>query len=934
MGIRASLRAAGAIYLSALLFLALPAASQRNRILRSVDDAERVQLTGHLHPAVSEANDLGPVDPARTLDRVTLVLKPSVAQQSDLEQFLARQQDPTSADYHHWLTPEQYAERFGLSGADIAKIGSWLRSQNLTVVSVARGRNAIAFSGTAEQVQNAFSTRLDRYNVNGETHFANATEPSVPSAFAGVIAAIHGLNDFRFRPIPKKRYTSGITGNHYIAPGDIATIYDLAPLYNAGITGAGQKIAIVGQTQINLSDIQQYRAFFNLPAADPQITLVPNTKDPGIQNDDLGEADLDIEISGAVAPNATILYVYSDDVTQSVQYAIDRNLAPVVSMSYGLCEQQTGTAELTALQTWARQANTQGITWVAASGDNGAADCYSPTSRGASGAGLAVDAPASIPEVTGVGGTTFAEGSGTWWNATGDANHASALSYIPEVAWNDSALDGSPSASGGGASTFFTAKPAWQIGPGVPNDSARDVPDISLASSADHDGFLIYSQSSLQAAGGTSVAAPTFAGMLALLNQYLVANGLQKDAGVGNVNPQLYALAQSAPAAFHDITSGDNMVTPCSSRVRGCANPAIGYNAGPGYDQATGLGSVDGFNLITSWSETGSVMRTSAAVALAASATAIQRTESIVLTATVKSPGGAIPTGKVTFSSAGLILGAVGLKASGDGATATLTVQGSQLAPGLSSITAQYQGDTGYRAAAATVSLTVTAPGAMAIQGVTSAASYRQAFAPGMIVSVFGTQLAATTAAASSIPLPTTLGGVAATINGVPAPLYYVSQGQINLQIPYSISPGTVATLSLTCNGQTATSTFAVSSAAPGIFTQSKSSMDLTQVPVGYATAARGQTIALYVTGQGAVSPAPAPGDLPATGTTPVPTQSVSVTAGGVPAATTYVGIPAWAIGLTQINITIPSTAPLGDQTVVVSVGGLPSAPANLTITQ
>ena len=145
---------------------------------------------------------------------------------------------------------------------------------------------------------------------------------------------------------------------------------------------------------------------------------------------DLGEADLDLEWAGAAAPQATLIYVYSRDVMDAVQYAIDQNLAPVISVSYGLCEPLTLRSDMLGMQSWARQANAQGITWVNASGDSGGADCLSGTSS--NNAGLAVDSPANIPEVTGIGGTTFNEGSAQYWNATNNANGGSATSYIPE----------------------------------------------------------------------------------------------------------------------------------------------------------------------------------------------------------------------------------------------------------------------------------------------------------------------------------------------------------------------------------------------------------------------------------------------------------------------------------------------------------------------
>ena len=331
-------------------------------------------------------------------------------------------------------------------------------------------------------------------------------------------------------------------GQHNIAPDDLATIYDITPLFNSGINGSGQKIAVAGQTGINISDIASFRSTFNLPVNNPQTLLVPGSKNPGIQSasGDLAEADLDLEWSGAVARNASIIYVYSLDALSSVQYAIDQKLAPVVSVSYGNCEAESPASDVAALQQWAQQANAQGITWLAPSGDSGGADCDDTQNTG-----LSVDLPGSLPGVTSVGGTEFAEGSGAFWTATNTANGASAISYIPEMTWNDSVADGTPSASGGGASVLFP-KPSWQTVSGVPGDNARHVPDVSLSASADHDGYMVYTGGSLQVYGGTSVSTPSFAGLTALLNQSLGSGGL------GNINPTLYSLAPQVgvPACF------------------------------------------------------------------------------------------------------------------------------------------------------------------------------------------------------------------------------------------------------------------------------------------------------------------------------------------------------------------------------------------------
>src|SRR5262249_26055099 len=265
----------------------------------------------------------------------------------------------------------------------------------------------------------------------GKRHFANAADPTIPAALSGVLLSIRGLHDFRMPPkrvIRQPLYNSS-TGRHYLAPDDIATIYNIKPLYDAGYDGTSQKIVVVGQTQIDVTDIQKFRSRFGLPAADPQIILVPNLRDPGTSTDDLPEADLDIEWAGATARGATIIYVYSYDVTDAVQYAIDQNLAPVLSLSYGLCEPLTSLSDMRTMQSWARQANAEGMTWLNASGDSGGGDCYAGSTKNST---LSADAPASIPEVTGVGGTEFDEGSGSYWNTSNGTTGSSVTSYIPE----------------------------------------------------------------------------------------------------------------------------------------------------------------------------------------------------------------------------------------------------------------------------------------------------------------------------------------------------------------------------------------------------------------------------------------------------------------------------------------------------------------------
>ena len=894
-------------------------------------------MSGHVHPKAKAENDIGPIDASETLPPITLIFRQTPQQQADLDRLLTAQQDPSSPDYHRWLSPEQYADRFGASPDDIAKITSWLEQHNLHVTAVGRGRTSIAFSGAAGDIEQTLQVSFHRYNVDGRNHFANTGEPSLPVAIQAAIGSIHGLNDFRMQPRAlfhralDPSYTSSTSGNHYLSPDDLGTIYNIKGLWNAGYDGTGQKIVIAGQTQVDLADIQQFRARFQLPAADPQLILVPNTRDPGTVKGDLGEADLDIEWAGAAAPQATLLYVYSRDVMDAVQYAIDQNLAPVISVSYGLCEPLTLRSDMLSMQSWARQANAQGITWVNASGDSGGADCLSGTSS--SNAGLAVDSPANIPEVTGIGGTTFNEGSAQYWNATNSANGGSATSYIPEGVWNDS-TPGNPASGGGGASTVF-GQPTWQTGLGVPNNGARNVPDIALAASPGHDGYMVYSSGQLAVYGGTSAGTPAFAGVTALLNHYLVSTGAQNAAGVGNMNPRLYALAQAGTGVFHDITAGNNIVNvTCGVRSRNCVAGTYGYAAGQGYDQASGLGSVDAYNLVTGWLGAGSSTRLSATVALQTSANPIASTGSVTLTATVTSSSGATPIGTVTFTAGSQQIGVASLSGTGASASASLTISATRLEVGVNNIVAQYGGDFALKAASGTIGVTVTAAPSTAppaIQRLANGASFGQTYAPGMVLTIFGSNLADATWIASSVPLPVHISGVTVTIGGVNAPLYYVSPGQLNVQIPYETPVNQASVLTVTNNGRPATGTLTVASAAPGVFTDAKGAI------AGAATGARGAVVSLYLTGAGAVSPAISTGAAPAAGTLasqlPAPVQARSVSIGGVAAVIEFAGIPTSLVGVMQVNLRIPATAPLGIQAVIVTIGGVASAAANMTVT-
>src|SRR5438270_1502297 len=256
----------------------------------------------------------------------------------------------------------------------------------------------------------------------------------------------------------------------------------------------------------------------------------------------------------------------------AVLYAIDQNLAPIISESWGGCEKYNISAG-PVLRNMAQQAVAQGITWVASSGDSGAA-CQGQWKNGLAVDGLAVEVPGSVPEITAVGGTTFVEGAGRYWSPTSSDNGTSALSYIPEKAWNDSAIEKEPVGGGGGVSIIFP-RPAWQTAPGLPSDNARHVPDLAFTASAAHDPYLVMQDGRIHRVGGTSAGTPFFAGVLALLNEYVVSSGAQARPGLGNINPRLYQLAQ-VRGVFHDVTTGDNIV-PCQVGTPDCTQGQYGY---------------------------------------------------------------------------------------------------------------------------------------------------------------------------------------------------------------------------------------------------------------------------------------------------------------------------------------------------------------------
>lgn len=652
-------------------------AAQPDRLHSELSDYSRFSVKGNVRPAIASAQDQGAVAASTRLNRMAIHFNMTPSQNADLLQLLRLQQTRNSTQFHKWLTPEQYADRFGLSTADIQKVVAWLESNGFTNVEAARSRNFVAFDGTAGQVQQALGTTIHRYSLNGVSHFANASAPQLPAALNGMVAGIRGLHDFHPMPHAHPHFTSSISGNHYLAPDDFATIYDIQALYGAGITGSGRTIAIPGQTDLTLSDIEAFQTASGLPVKDPQLILTGT--DPGLQSSsgDLGESDLDVEWAGAIAKGANIIFVYSTDVLQySVPYIISNNLADVMPITYGACESEYGNSEMSTLNGLFQQAALEGITIIAASGDYSASDCDAGSSNTQTVAiatqGLAVDFPASSPWVTATGGTMFNAGSGNYWNTTNNAYGGSAISYIPEIAWNDGTLGSNIEGSGGGASIVYP-KPSWQTGTGVPNDNARDVPDIALDASPDTDGYITCTNGScvngyraadttLNITGGTSAASPAFGAIVALLDQ-------QTGERQGPVNQNLYSLAATSSNAFHDITSGNNIVD-CRIGTPNCTTGTLGYSAGVGYDQVTGLGSIDAYVMFQEWNSDFAIKPSSTSLTM-------NHGTSTIATITV-SPYKSF-TGNVTFtcavssSLANVTCSIPGTVSNGSG-TATLTI--------------------------------------------------------------------------------------------------------------------------------------------------------------------------------------------------------------------------------------------------------------------
>ena len=724
------------------IFSFAQAPEARSRIVQAVDEHQLITLKGNTHPLARTEFDQGAAPSTLPMQRMLLVLKRSSEQQMALISLLDQQQDKSSPNYHAWLTPEEFGRRFGPSEEDISTITAWLQDHGFEVNKVANGRTIIEFSGMAGQVRDTFHTAIHKYVVKGEEHWANSSDLQLPAALAPVVAGVNTLHNFHKKPLHgiSKRVpitavlgpeATGTDGSHALVPGDYAVIYNINPVYSHGIHGEGTTIAVVGRTNFDQTDVFEFRSLFAAGFGPLNITL--NGPDPGIVSfGEQVEATLDVTWSGAIAQGATVNFVLSastnatDGVDLSELYIVDNNAGDVMTESFGQCELAFSSAQALGISQLAEQAAAEGITYMVSTGDTGASGC-DDLGESVGGGLIYANMLSATPFNVAVGGTLFNEHgqSSLYWNSTNSSDFHSAKSYIPENAWNETCIVACPdfppplAAGGGGASIFFS-KPVWQSGvTGIPSDGARDQPDVSLTAAA-HDGYLLCLARSCEEGGlyiilGTSASAPSFAGIMALVDQKMGTGGPPKRQGQANY--VLYRLAAAenfsqcngskttgAPAAsciFNDITSGNNAVPGQSSY----GSPSAKYQATVGYDLATGLGSVNVFNLVNNWA---SVTFNSTITNLDLTPkTNIVHGQSVTVTASVtNSNGNPGPTGDITLmagSASGQRLDTLPLTAS------AVSLSTNLLGGGSYNVVAHYSGDKTFAPSdSAPVSITVS----------------------------------------------------------------------------------------------------------------------------------------------------------------------------------------------------------------------------------
>jgi subtilase family serine protease len=695
----------------------------RGRTIPAIDDSRLIRMAGSVHPFARPEAAAGRASTELPINRILLALRRTPKRQKALDAFLQAQQDPSSPMHHRWVTPEQFGEQFEPSAEDVAAVVGWLSSKGLSVGRAARGRGWIEFSSTVAAVEQAFHTEIHKYVLGDREYWTDSSEISIPAALSSVVQGVVSLNNFTAAETQAQPKLTD-AGNYYIALGDFNTLYNVTPILGT-YTGKGATIAVIGTASFEQSDVGDFRYRFSLPTyTAQQFQMIYNG--PNAEGDlgDPVESLFDATFAGAIAKGANVIFVDSPQTTAtpgamlSEQYVVDNNIADIITESYGMCETDAAAKGLFASLVGIReQAAAQGMTWVVAAGDAGPYGCdnFHGTLYVSSPPEASVSAFASSPYTVAVGGTEFTGdigNSGQYWTAQNTAG-ASVRSYIPEGAWNESCAYEAPcftSIVAGGGGPSVGAKPSWQAGvPGVLNDASRDLPDVAF-SAAGQDEYVLCMNGGCAPNGtskfqwrgfrGTSAAAPAFASILALV---------RKKVGwrMGNINPTLYVLARSQDYSacsasgppdqaciFNDIVSGNTAVPG--------ADPTI-YAAGPGYDMATGLGSVNVTNLVCAWP---APRLTATQTTLSATpATAAVEASVLVSIQVAAGSGSSTLTGPVSVVSSGGPSFPVGLLANG-AAQATIP----NLPEGTYSLTAQHGGDPGFAvSSSAAVPVTVGA---------------------------------------------------------------------------------------------------------------------------------------------------------------------------------------------------------------------------------
>ena len=730
-------------------------------ITHAIDEHQLTLLPGNTHPLARAQFDLGTAPATLPMQRMLLVLKRSPEQEFALRKLLDNQQDKRSPSYHKWLTPEQFGKQFGPSDGDMQTIAAWLQSHGFQV-GTSKGRTVLEFSGSASQVKEAFHTTIHRYIVNGEEHWANASDPSIPTALTPAVAGVLTLHNFLKKPQirmvpqpvtakmrPGKSPTITFSdGSHGVAPADFATIYNSYPLLDdvPAINGAGVTIGVIGRSDLYgvggaNGDVTQFRTNFNLSGG--SLNVVLNGPDPGDLGDgDEAEATLDTSWSGAVAPFANIDFVVSattntaDGIDLSEVYIIENNLADIMTESFSACEADGSSAQSLGYAQLAEQAAAQGITYFVSTGDNGAEGCDDGDTETVATGPVSVNVLASTAFNVAVGGTLFNDTAdpAKYWYATNTTNQESAISYIPEDVWNDSCLASSCGSSaniaaGSGGASIYVAKPSWQTGvTGILSDGSRDLPDVALNADT-HDGYVLcldgscvpnsQGEFSLYLVGGTSASAPSFAGIMALVDEQMstVTNATLRQ---GLANYLLYKLASNensslsncnasdtttqplSTCTFNDVTVGNNSVP---GEV-GYGTASAQYQAGKGYDMASGLGSVNIANLVSNWS-LGKFAASTTTLMPASTPVSITHGQPVTVSFTVAptvptgTPTPPTPTGDLSLiaqtgaNPAGIALQYFPL-GSGTGNTAVAGGSVSDLPGGAYNVIASYPGDINY----------------------------------------------------------------------------------------------------------------------------------------------------------------------------------------------------------------------------------------------